>query len=83
VRICAKSLETIDSFHYAEHPLRIEGHRSPSEQRTSQKVKGFGRRPFARVGRAPGPALESLPRRKTAGGPFGERGYGDLRIADG
>ena len=31
-------------------------------------MKGFGRRPIARVGRAPGPALESLPRRKPRGG---------------
>ena len=31
-------------------------------------VKGFGRRPFATVGLGPGPALESLPRRKPWGG---------------
>jgi hypothetical protein len=31
-------------------------------------VKGFGRRPFATVGLGPGPALESLPRRKPRGG---------------
>ena len=31
-------------------------------------VKGFGRRPFATVGLRPGPALESLPRRKPRGG---------------
>src|SRR5271165_1162886 len=31
-------------------------------------VKGFGRRPFATLGLRPGPALESLPRRKPRGG---------------
>ena len=31
-------------------------------------MKGFGRRPFATVGLRPGPALESLPRRKPRGG---------------
>ena len=31
-------------------------------------AKGFGRRPFATVGLGPGPALESLPRRKPRGG---------------
>jgi len=31
-------------------------------------VKGFGRRPFATVGLGPGPAPESLPRRKPRGG---------------
>src|SRR5271165_1777680 len=32
------------------------------------RVKGFGRRPFATLGLRPGPALESLPRRKPRGG---------------
>ena len=31
-------------------------------------AKGFGRRPFATVGLGPGPAFESLPRRKPRGG---------------
>jgi len=31
-------------------------------------VKGFGRRPNTTEGAASGPAFESLPRRKTAGG---------------
>src|SRR5271157_5799283 len=34
----------------------------------SAQVKGFGRRPFATLGLRPGPALESLPRRKPRGG---------------
>src|SRR5208283_5133281 len=38
------------------------------EPGTAGKVKGFGRRPFATVGLGPGPALESLPRRKPRGG---------------
>ena len=37
-------------------------------QRTFALVKGFGRRPIATVGLGPGPALESLPRRKPRGG---------------
>ncbi len=47
------------------------------------RVSGAG--PLRTVGHASGPALESLPRRKPRGGwgPFGERDYGDLRIADG
>ena len=48
-----------------------EGFRAPALLRT--------------VAQAPGPALESLPRRKPRGGwgLFFERDYGDLRIADG
>jgi len=46
---------------------------------------GFRAPAFSTVRRAPGPALESLARRKPRGvwGRFGERDYGDLRIADG
>ena len=35
---------------------------------TTASAKGFGRRPFATVGLGPGPALDSLPRRKPRGG---------------
>ena len=49
------------------------------------QVKGFGRLPFATVGLRPGPALEASQggNRGEVGEPFGERAYGDLRIADG
>jgi hypothetical protein len=46
---------------------RVGGSGTPTRG-TSALVKGFGRRPFATVGLRPGPALESLPRRKPRGG---------------
>jgi hypothetical protein len=48
-------------------------------------IRGFRVPAFSTVVRAPGPAPESLPRRKPRGGRgrFGERAYGDLKIAHG
>jgi hypothetical protein len=46
-------------------------------------VKGFGRRPFATVGLRRGRRLKASQggNRGEVGGPFGERAYGDFRIA--
>ncbi len=51
----------------------------------SQKVKGFGCRPFATVQLDRGRRSRASQggNRGEVGGPFGERAYGDLRIADG
>src|SRR5208337_4626357 len=51
----------------AGRPYRASGlvhGRKAGVEATAGTVKGFGRRPFATVGPRPGPALESLPRRK-------------------
>ena len=69
----------------APHFYSTQSGHSGSQPWTSQLVKGFGRRPFATVGLRPGPALEASQggNRGEVRGPFGERAYGDLRIADG
>ena len=52
---------------------------------TPASVKGFGRRPLRRLGVRRGRRSKASQggNRGEVGGPFGERAYGDLRIADG
>ena len=54
-------------------------------RQTSVLVKGFGRRPLRRWGMRRGRRLKASQggNREEVGGAFGERAYGDLRIADG
>jgi hypothetical protein len=54
-------------------------------QRRTTLVKGFGRRPLRRLGVRWGRRSKASQggNRGEVGGPFGERAYGDLRIADG
>ena len=63
----------------------VEGGRPLSVSRWSQKVKGFGCRPFATVQLDRGRRSKASQggNRGEVGGPFGEGAYGDLRIADG
>ena len=70
---CARSL-----------PAKMQSGRLQGSRGTSQRVKGFGRRPLRRLGVRRGRRSKASQggNRGEVGGPFGERAYGDLRIAD-
>ena len=69
----------------APHFYSTQTCRCRSRPWTPQLVKGFGRRPFATVQLDRGRRSKASQggNRGEVGGPFGERAYGDLRIADG